>query len=378
MPPDLPENLRSLYFWRRKQIEQEKNLKLLETKVYKRLWQGVRGVFGHGAKTWPEKISDACGEWLLDRVEEIFSSASEAKLYSLRQLSKILNRDARVRAVAEVYSEQTDPDLEKLLEGLVKPEAVPYLAAMRYKPSGMKKYRAWQKTWEKQREEDAWEAADPQTRGPRPEVPLPPKYGSGDFLRPEYYRSRGKLDVPKERFIAYPGAEDEGDPSPIVGWAGWDHADRMAALGSLVEGAEGEEKVTPLLAGMQELLPWVKQWHGEDDRYGTPLGQMWAGYLAGLQVTHKLSDKDLEGWRPEKKQRGRRGGGGRKKAAPVSREAAAAAFEALEDGEGVSREALAEHLGVTQARVKAAAEALVAAGPGVVLKKRPVVYGRSE
>jgi uncharacterized protein DUF7008 len=46
---------------------------------------------------------------------------------------------------------------------------------------------------------------------------------SVDFLKSSYWRHRGKLDVPKERFVSYPGAGRDGDPSLLIGWAGWDH-----------------------------------------------------------------------------------------------------------------------------------------------------------
>ena len=38
---------------------------------------------------------------------------------------------------------------------------------------------------------------------------MPPKYTSADFARAEYWSHRGKLDVPKERFILYPDAGRE-------------------------------------------------------------------------------------------------------------------------------------------------------------------------
>ena len=40
---------------------------------------------------------------------------------------------------------------------IIGADAVPYLAAHRYKSSGLKKHRAWQRTWDAQRAEDAWD-----------------------------------------------------------------------------------------------------------------------------------------------------------------------------------------------------------------------------
>ena len=74
----------------------------------------------------------------------------------------------------------------------------------------MRKYARWLQTWELQRREDAVE--DMGT------VPVPPKYTREDFTGGGR-EHRGKLDVPKERSISYPGAERETDSSLPVGWA---------------------------------------------------------------------------------------------------------------------------------------------------------------
>ncbi|GGT29206.1 hypothetical protein GCM10010271_36480 [Streptomyces kurssanovii] len=48
---------------------------------------------------------------------------------------------------------------------------------------------------------------------------MPPKYISTDFLRPSYWKARGKLDVPKERFVSY-GQTNAATPE-LYGWPGW-------------------------------------------------------------------------------------------------------------------------------------------------------------
>ena len=100
------------------------------------------------------------------------------------------------------------------------------------------------------------------------DVPAPPKYGSGDFLRTSYWAKRGKLDVPKERFVSYPAASRDGDGSVLLGLAGWDHREQAQSLAMLVGQRRGEDgwpadRVMPLLAGLLEVLPWVHQWHAE-------------------------------------------------------------------------------------------------------------------
>src|SRR5690606_32551306 len=42
---------------RAKFTKTSKNLKILEDKVYKRLWLGRQGVFGHGSKTFAEEVT---------------------------------------------------------------------------------------------------------------------------------------------------------------------------------------------------------------------------------------------------------------------------------------------------------------------------------
>jgi hypothetical protein len=127
--------------------------------------------------------------------------------------------------------------LEPAIRELASGEAVPFLPALRYTESGREKRRVWEQVWELQRREDAVDAAvaaDPAFAAPREgesrdafakrlaaaqkarreaevgAIPRPPKYASADFQRAEFWRMRGALDVPKERFIAYPHCGREG------------------------------------------------------------------------------------------------------------------------------------------------------------------------
>ena len=75
-------------------------------------------------------------------------------------------------------------DLDKVVAEIIQEEHVPYLAALRYTDTGLRKRAQWEQTWELQRKEDA--------NGQLPEIPVPPKYTSADFLKPAYWRQRGK------------------------------------------------------------------------------------------------------------------------------------------------------------------------------------------
>src|SRR5207237_7323689 len=64
-------------------------------------------------------------------------------------------RDPAFQTVAELYRGRPDFDVVKLVTELVETESVPLLPVLRYKPSGLDKRRAWERTWELQRQEDA-------------------------------------------------------------------------------------------------------------------------------------------------------------------------------------------------------------------------------
>ena len=83
-------------------------------------------------------------------------------------------------------------------------KSVPFLPILRYKPTGLRKREVWERTWDLQRQEDAGEDVG--------DIPVPPKYATADFLKTDYWRLRGKLDVPKERWISYPHCSDRQRP----------------------------------------------------------------------------------------------------------------------------------------------------------------------
>jgi hypothetical protein len=189
------------------------------------------------------------------------------------------------------------------LTRLLADEAVPFLAAYRYKETGMRKRQAWEETWELQRREDKGENVR--------KIPVPPKYTSADFRRPAYWQARGKLDVPKERFILYPNEGRETDPTPLLGWAGWDHAQQSLALSVIIGEREKEgwadEQLVPLVAGLAELQRWVEQWHDEvDPAYGLSLAAFCREQLAARAVQVGKTTAELAGWRPNVPARGRR------------------------------------------------------------------------
>ncbi|MGW0554119.1 DUF7008 domain-containing protein [Streptomyces sp. NPDC002926] len=127
---------------------------------------------------------------------------------------------------------------------------------------GLHRREQWEHVWDRQPEEDK--------TGTRLDIPVPPKYAPADFLRASYWSHRGKLDVPKERFISYPDASPDSDATLLLGWAGWDHKDQVQALVNVINDRTEQAgwdtpRLMPLIAGIQELMPWVHQWHGQHD-----------------------------------------------------------------------------------------------------------------
>ncbi len=190
--------------------------------------------------------------------------------------------------------------LVRLLDG----EAVPFLAAYRYREPGLRKRAAWEATWALQRREDAGEPVAP--------IPVPPKYANADFAKPAYWSHRGKLDVPKERFIGYPASGRDTDPTPVIGWAGWDHAEQALALARLVQEREADgwadERLVPLLAGLAELQPWLDQWHTQPQAplftATSPAAYFREQLTRRAQQAGRTLDQ-LAAWRPPTPTRGR-------------------------------------------------------------------------
>jgi hypothetical protein len=68
----------------------------------------------------------------------------------------------------------------------------------------------------------------------------------------------------------YPGVERHEDSSPVLAWAGWDHAQQAKALVAYYMEARQTWAFAPeKLRRLLELLPWLQQWHSAvDPAYG--------------------------------------------------------------------------------------------------------------
>lgn len=145
------------------------------------------------------------------------------------------------------------------------------------------------------------------------EIPVPPKYKSSDFLKASYWRLRGKLDVPKERWISYPHCEGE-DGTLMVAWAGYDHLQQAQAIsGHYVNvqerlGGRDDPRLIPLLACLVELVPWLKQWHNDvNPEFGMAMGDYFEGFVNEEARNHGKTLDEIRAWDPPAKKRGRKG-----------------------------------------------------------------------
>ncbi|MFC9317403.1 BREX-2 system adenine-specific DNA-methyltransferase PglX [Streptomyces nigra] len=277
-------------------IESSRAIGMVERPEYKRRW---------ATEGWDALQEKALRAWLLDRIEnrELWFQDGQPTVLTRAQLTSALSLDEDFISVAELYAPRKE--LATVVADLLANEHVPFLAALRYKPTGMRKRADWEHVWDLQRREDA-APDEPSKRRIRDSIPVPPKYTSADFLKPSYWRARGKLDVPKERFISYATGTISGTPD-LFGWAGWDHREQAQALSTYFTNHDelSDEQMTPLLAGLLELQPWLNQWHDEfDPLYGGSPAAFFAGYRATKQGEHGLTDDDLRAWRPGKSTKG--------------------------------------------------------------------------
>jgi hypothetical protein len=209
-------------------IDEDPRLQLLETAAFKRRWQ---------TPDLEAEARNAAERWLLDSLEDLFAPAdspsptqhvSRGRLaaprpYRLEAIVTEWLRDARVAAVCGVFSGEgshVDPTL--VAERLLRGHGLPDNPQRIYTAEGLLKRAAWKQTWALQDLEDAHQPL-PEALAPGGKIPLPPKYEKTDF-QGDAFSTRGKLDVPRERFIRF-----EDLPARAYGWNGWRDRERAIA-----------------------------------------------------------------------------------------------------------------------------------------------------
>lgn len=295
IPAHWPEDYRHVVQRRIDQIENDRNLRLIERPEYKRRWNSPK---------WNDLEQAALRDWLLARLElpRYWPTSAEQppKLTSTSRLADAARMDADFMQMAALYAGHADFDPGQLVAQLVASEAAPFLPVQRYTEAGLRKRNQWEETWALQRREDAGEDFTASVGA----IPVPPKYKSTDFLKTNVWRLRGGLDVPKERWVSYPGCERGADGSLIIAWAGWDHLQQATALAGFyldMKDSEGwpPERLQPLLTGLLELVPWLAQWHNEvDPVYGERMGDYYQGFVSEEARAQGFTLGDLKAWKP--------------------------------------------------------------------------------
>jgi hypothetical protein len=239
---------------------------------------------------------------------------------SVAQRADRVRQDGDFMQVAALYRGREDLDITKLVAELVENEAVPLLPVLRYKESGLRNRRVWEQVWEMQRLEDALRLAALAQGRPENEIkaeikakvgdiPVPPKYKSADMLPGPIWRLRGKLDVPKERFVSFPHCQRDADPTLVITWAGFDHLQQLQALAAYymdMKDREGwpPDRRVPLLAGMLELLPWVLQWHNDvDPEHQLRMGDYYRDFINDEAKGMGKTIEQVKAWVPPDRKR---------------------------------------------------------------------------
>jgi hypothetical protein len=277
-------------------VRESAEIRVIEVPAYKRRWVTTPKEFAGRALTFRDLFSRSTRAWAAGHIEAVIRDlvARELRPVSLAVIQRESQANVRLSAVLEFVAGSIVEFLEV--------DSVPFTATLRHSDKGLEKLAAWERCWALQRLEDAGQ-------GPGT-IAAPPKYDEKDFRNASVFNLRGKLDVPKERFISYPGCESDEDREPLYGWAGWDHLQQAQALANLYQQRKSEgwdrARVTPMLAGILELLPWVKQWHNEPSAEfdGQRLGDYFENYLDGECAAWGLSREDLGAWRPETRSKG--------------------------------------------------------------------------
>ncbi|KAA0575161.1 BREX-2 system adenine-specific DNA-methyltransferase PglX [Azospirillum sp. B21] len=326
IPAHWPADYRALVERRIALIEDNRWIGLVERPEYKRRWQWDDQGFDAG---WAKREQAALRDWLLDRLEDGRYWSGDPSLLPVSRLADMARRDADFMAMAELYTGRPDFQVMPLVAELVAAESVPFLPVLRYSEDGLRKRSTWEETWELQRREDAIDArtglpeGDPNRLTPEQakemkarevgDIPVPPKYRTPDFQKTDYWRLRGGLDVPKERFVSYPFAERDADGSLMVAWAGYDHLQQATALAAHYLAMKenegwGADRLIPLLAGVQELVPWLLQWHNDyNPDFGVGLGSYYRDFVADEARALGLTIDDLRSWTPPARATARRG-----------------------------------------------------------------------
>jgi hypothetical protein len=263
-------------------------VRLIEQPTFKRRWV---------LTDWSDSVEAARRTQLLGLCESYLRQHEPLEVLTARSIMRDVERGASGGDFI------MPPGGETALAKWIAEDSVSFLASYRHTVAGLEKRAQWERVWSLQRAEDRGETVLP--------FDPAPKYDQKDYRDANMWRLRGKLDVPKERFVSYPGCESDEDKEPVYGWAGWNHLQQAIALATLYlkrkQGeAWGKDRLVPMLAGLDELLPWIWQWHPDPtpESGGVKPGQYIADFLSAQCQELGVTLDEVRAWRPESKKNG--------------------------------------------------------------------------
>jgi len=231
----LPSYVERVWQSRISAISSSKKLQYLESRIFKRPW---RDTDQNVAETVyrNQKDRSQVQRWVHRFLEELASRNVAAFTRSWLGSESCANTAFQI--ACEVLSGRPDFNSEALVRAFLEGESVPHHRFHAYTESGRAKRAAWEEAWILQRKEETGVDVG--------SIPVPPEYSQGsrgkstDFLKTEYWKLRGKLDVPKERFIAFTEVPGRDDADTLYGWAGWTPIQRIRALVAIDEDLEDD------------------------------------------------------------------------------------------------------------------------------------------
>ncbi|WP_089101942.1 BREX-2 system adenine-specific DNA-methyltransferase PglX [Streptomyces hyaluromycini] len=305
IPRHWPSAYRDLVERRVYAIQQSPVMALLEQPEYKRRW---------AAPPWEVLIHGILKERLLDRCEssrlwyEHTVQGRRPVTLTVRKLAELLGKDEDFTSVAALYSRSYTPgavNVSEVLLELLADEHVPQAAPLRYKASGLDKRRQWEELWKAQRWDDSQGHIDSEVPHP-----VPPRFTSADFLRPSYWRRRGKYDMPSERFVSFASSASPLSLTTTIGWAGWSADERALAVLDLLDAGSHAHTHRPASA-----LPLLRALVDQLPRITAPGDEPAADAEAREELLHRryaehltrlgLSAEEVMSWRPAAPKRGR-------------------------------------------------------------------------
>jgi len=254
-PAPLPEALHPLTEARIAVIKANPDIALLEDPLYKRRWI---------PPDYAKEFRAAAEWWLAEKLE--WALEQHGRPIPLREWARTLGRDERVNAALEALTGTPMFDLEGELLKVIRANAVPNRPEGYLKPPGLRKLYAARNTQHTSR--------------------ITPRFSRKDFSDGTAWRLRGKLNIPRERFIHYAefdhtrrGTDAPDTGGPWFGWAGWDAAGRADALAFLLDranraGWEPRWRQCGLRAALRDLLPELSELPAADRAEFEAIGTM--------------------------------------------------------------------------------------------------------